>query len=107
MGFDTSVLLSVTQEGCLYEGFYDPYDHETAAPSATPCPPPGFQSAPYINLTEWSINPLNSNISWFAQKQQPISYLPPEDFYCVVTAYTPLSDVSHVIALVSMLVVML
>ena len=97
MGFDVSVLLPVAQEGCLYEGFNDPYDHESPAPTAQPtesaCPPPGFSSQAYLNLTQWVTNPLNSNISWFAQKQMPISYLTPDDFYCVATSYTPLSPV--------------
>lgn len=99
MGFDLTVLLNVTQDGCEYAGFVDPYT--TAAPTALPCPPPGFSSAPYINLTEWVVNPLNSEISWFAQQQQPISYLPESDFYCVATSYTPLSDVSRVLLYLS------
>jgi hypothetical protein len=101
MGFDTSVLLPVQQTGCLYEGFNDPYVNPTtaptpkptASPTVDPCPPPGFHSAPYVNLTQWSHNPLNENISWFAQRQMPVAYLLPEDFYCVAATYTPLSQV--------------
>lgn len=95
MGFDTSVLLPVEQAGCLYEGFYDPFAHTTQAPTPEPCPPPGFHSfEPFLNLTQWATNPLNENISWFAQQQMPISYLPREDFYCVATTYTLESPVS-------------
>jgi hypothetical protein len=101
MGFDTSVLLPVEQKGCLYEGFNDPYVNPTtpptpkptSTPTVDPCPPPGFHSAPFVNLTQWSTNPLNENISWFAQKQMPIIYLLPEDFYCVATTYSPLNEV--------------
>jgi hypothetical protein len=101
MGFDTSVLLPVEQAGCLYEGFNDPYVNPTTLPTPMPtstptvdsCPPPGFHSAPFVNLTQWSTNPLNENISWFAQKQMPIIYLLPEDFYCVATTYSPLNEV--------------
>jgi len=72
MGFDLTVLKSVVQEGCLYEGFDDPYVSPSAAPtpsSTTQCPPANFTSAPSLDLTEWATNPLNvtSAISWFAQ----------------------------------------
>ena len=103
MGFDTSVLLPVEQAGCLYEGFNDPYVNPTtpptpkptSTPTVDPCPPPGFHSAPFVNLTQWATNPLNENISWFAQKQMPIEYLLPEDFYCVATTYTLQSPVGE------------
>jgi len=100
MGFDLTVLRNVTQDGCLYQDFVDPYTTPTAAPVPGPvpetCPPLGFSSAPYINLTEWVVNPLNPKISWFAQQQQPISYLPESDFYCVATSYTPQSQVRFI-----------
>ena len=97
MGFDTSVLLPVDQTGCEYAGFDDPFVGlmpPTPAPSEDSCPPPGFHSfEPFLNLTQWATNPLNGNISWFAQQQMPISYLPREDFYCVATTYTLVSPV--------------
>jgi hypothetical protein len=58
------------------------------------CPPPGFHAAYNLNLTAWSINPLNTNFSWFVQQQMPIEYLPPDTFYCVAAKYTPLTPVS-------------
>jgi hypothetical protein len=64
MGFDLSVLKNVTQEGCDYSDYKDPYTEVSAVPSPapTPAPSPSPTAAPEtIPLTLNNIQFLGSN----------------------------------------------